>query len=293
MKIAELKVLKGPNYWSVKKHKLIQLLIDLEEFRTISTHEIEGFYERLKNQMPTLYNHSCFEGAPGGIFKRVKEGTSLAHVVEHVALEIQELAGMCTRYGRTQPAGQEGHYHVVFSYCEEEEGVHAAEAAVRITNAIAKGSVAAVEEEIEEIKRLWHHYKLGPTTESIVEEGVKRDIPFLRLDDSSYVQLGYGFKQKRVEAAITNETGSIAVEIAGNKDLTKKILKEAFVPVPSGVIINCIDQLKEAIEEVGFPFGGQTTRWQPGKRRRHQHHQLARRNNGFPEGTGAFKGCDH
>jgi cyanophycin synthetase len=254
MKIAELKVLKGPNYWSVHKHKLIQLLVDLEEFRAVPTNKIDGFYDRLKNLMPTLYNHSCFEGAPGGIFKRVREGTSLAHIVEHVALELQELAGMNTRFGRTKDTGKEGIYQVVFSYCEEEEGIYTAKAAVRIAEAIAKGDEVSVEDQIEQIKQLWHHYKLGPTTQSILDEALQRDIPFLRLDDSSYLQLGYGARQKRVESALTNETGNIAVEIAGNKDLTKKVLKEAFVPVPSGVIIDCIDQLKGAIEEVGFPL---------------------------------------
>jgi cyanophycin synthetase len=254
MKITELKVLRGPNIWSVKKHKLIQMLIDLEDLKTLRTNEISGFYDQLKSVMPTLYNHSCFEGAPGGIFKQVQEGTSLAHVVEHVALELQELAGMCTRFGRTRSVGKEGLYQVVFSYCEEEEGVYAARAAVRITEALVKGNEIFIEDDIEQIRRLWHRYKLGPTTQSIVDEAVKRDIPFLRLDDSSYVQLGYGARQKRVETALTNETGNIAVEIAGNKDLTKKVLKDAFVPVPSGVIIDRIDQLKEAIEEVGFPL---------------------------------------
>ncbi|HEX8315573.1 MAG TPA: cyanophycin synthetase [Flavisolibacter sp.] len=254
MKIAELKVLKGPNYWSVKKHKLIQLLIDLDEHKATSTSDIPGFYERLKGLLPTLYNHSCFEGAPGGIFKLVKEGTSLAHVVEHVALELQELAGMCTRFGRTRNAGREGLYQVIFSYCEEDEGVYAARAAVRITDALVRGEQISVENDIQEIKRLWHRYKLGPTTQSIVDEAMKRDIPFLRLDNSSFVQLGYGARQKRVETALTNETGNIAVEIAGNKDLTKKVLRDAFVPVPSGVIINRVDQLKEAIEDVGFPL---------------------------------------
>ncbi|HEV7330525.1 MAG TPA: cyanophycin synthetase [Flavisolibacter sp.] len=253
MKIAELKVLRGPNFWSVKKHKLIQLLVQLDAFTATPTNKIPGFYDRLKGLMPTLYNHSCFEGAPGGIFKLVQEGTSLAHVVEHIALELQELAGMCTRFGRTRSAGKDGLYHVVFSYCEEEEGVYTANAAVKITEALAGGKDISIEEEIEEIKRLWHRYKLGPTTQAIVDEAAKRDIPHLRLDNSSYVQLGYGARQKRVEAALTNETGNIAVEIAGNKDLTKKILKEAFVPVPAGTIIDCIDQLKDAVEELGFP----------------------------------------
>ncbi|HEY0042630.1 MAG TPA: cyanophycin synthetase, partial [Flavisolibacter sp.] len=230
------------------------MLIDLEETTATSTSEIPGFYDRLKNLIPTLYNHSCFEGAPGGIFKRVQEGTSPAHVIEHIALELQELAGMCTRFGRTVKTSREGFYNVIFSYCDEDEGVYAARAAVRITEALVKGETISIEDDIREIKRLWHRYKLGPTTQSIVDEAKKRDIPFIRLDDSSYVQLGYGKKQKRVETAITNETGNISVEIAGNKDLTKKVLKDAFVPVPSGVIIDRVDQLKEAIEEVGFPL---------------------------------------
>lgn len=254
MKMAELKVLKGPNFWSVKKPHLIQLLIELDELHDVPTNKIDGFYERLKTVMPTLYNHSCFEGAPGGIFKQVQEGTSLAHVVEHIALELQELAGLCTRFGRTRKMGKEGTYQVVFSYCEEDEGIYTARAAVRITEALAKGDAISIDEDIAQIKRLWHRYKLGPTTQSIVDEAQKRNIPYLRLDHSSYVQLGYGCKQKRVETALTNETGNIAVDIAGNKDITKKVLKEAFVPVPSGVIIDRIDQLKEAIEEVGFPL---------------------------------------
>jgi cyanophycin synthetase len=254
MKITELKVLKGPNYWSVTRHKIIQLLLDVEEYRGLSTKDIDGFYDRLKNAMPTLYNHSCNEGVPGGIFKEVQQGTSLAHVVEHVALELQELAGLCTRFGRTRSTNIEGQYQVVFSYCEEEEGVYAARAAVSITEALAGGENISVNNDIAEIKRLRHRSMLGPTTQSIVDEAAKRDIPYLRLDDSSYVQLGYGIKQKRVETALTNETGNIAVDIAGNKDLTKRVLREAFVPVPHGVIIDCIDELKGAIDEVGFPL---------------------------------------
>src|SRR5215213_5866416 len=204
MKIAEIKILRGPNYWSIKNHKVIQLLIDLDELKEVRTNEITGFHDRLKNLMPTLYNHSCVEGAPGGIFKNVQEGTSIAHVIEHIALELQELAGMYTRFGRTRSAGKAGLYYVVFSYCEEEEGVYTANAAVRITAALVKNEAVSIEDDIEKIKSLWHHGKLGPTTLSIVDEAIKRDIPFLRLDDSSYVQLGYGIKQKRVESALTN-----------------------------------------------------------------------------------------
>lgn len=254
MKIMELKVLRGPNYWSIKKTRLIHMLLDLEELEELPTNKIPGFYERIKELLPSLYNHYCSEGAPGGFFERVKDGTWMGHVIEHIALELQSLAGMKTGFGRTRGAGKTGFYNVVFSYCEEEEGLYTARAAVRIAEALIKGETYDVKKDIAQIRHLWYAEKLGPTTNSIVSEAFKRDVPYIRLDDSSYVQLGYGAKQKRVQTAVTNETGMIATEIAGNKDVTKKILKEAYVPVPQGVIVYSTDELKDAIEQIGFPL---------------------------------------
>src|SRR5438309_5986197 len=132
MKIVELKVLKGPNFWSIKKQKLIQMMLDLEELEEKPTNLIPGFYERIAALMPSLYNHFCSEGHPGGFFERVKEGTWMGHVIEHIAIEIQSLAGMSAAFGRTRGTGQHGIYNVVFTYCEEQEGLYTANAAVRI-----------------------------------------------------------------------------------------------------------------------------------------------------------------
>lgn len=246
--------MRGPNFWSIKKHKLIQLVLDLEDLEYKPTNKIPGFYERIQQMIPSLYNHFCSENAPGGFFERVKDGTWMGHVIEHIALELQSLAGLDVGFGRTRGTGKEGVYNVVFSYNEEKEGLYTAKAAIRIADALVKGTQYDVKKDIEEIKRLWYNEKLGPSTSSIVAEAGKRHIPFIRLDDSAYVQLGYGAKQKRIDAAMTNHTSLIAVEIAGNKDVTKKVLQEAFVPVPHGQIIDCVDNLKDAIEEVGFPL---------------------------------------
>jgi cyanophycin synthetase len=254
MKIVEVKVLRGPNYWSIKKPKLIQMTLDLQELEQLPTNEIPGFYDRIRQLIPSLYNHRCSEGKPGGFFDRVRDGTWMGHVIEHIALEIQALAGMNTGFGRTRGTGVAGVYNVVFAYCEEKAGLYAAQASVNIADALVKDQPYDINNDVRQIRDLWYEEKLGPSTESLVCEALKRDIPVMRLDDSAYVQLGYGTKQKRVEAAVTNQTGMIATEIAGDKDVTKKILQEAYVPVPAGVIVNRSDDLHDAIEEVGFPL---------------------------------------
>ena len=116
MKILEIKTMNGPNYWSVLRHKLIVMLLDLEDMEQKPTDKIPGFLERLKEFMPSLYEHRCSEGVPGGFFQRVEDGTWMGHVIEHIALELQTLAGMDTGFGRTRETKDPGIYHVVFSY---------------------------------------------------------------------------------------------------------------------------------------------------------------------------------
>ena len=255
MQVREIKVLRGPNFWSIKKHKLIQILLDLEELEFQPTNKIPGFHDRIQQLLPSLYEHQCSEGDKGGFFERVKDGTWMGHVIEHIALELQSLAGMKhTGFGRTRGTGKEGWYHVVFSYEEEQAGRHAAKAAVTIANALINGEDYDVKKDIKEIHELWHKEKLGPTTFSIVEEAQKRNIPVLRLDEGSLVQLGYGSRQKRVEAAITSYTSSIAVDLAGDKDRTKKLLTSANIPVPFGEVVSNVENLKNVIEFIGFPI---------------------------------------
>src|SRR3982751_599800 len=149
MEILEIKVLRGPNYWSIRRPKLIQMKLDLEEMEQRPTNQIPGFRERLEKLLPSLYEHRCSEGVPGGFFMRVEEGTWMGHVIEHMALELQTLAGMDTGFGRTRGTGVEGEYYVVFSYMEEDAGVYAARAAVKICQALTDGVDYDLEEDIQ------------------------------------------------------------------------------------------------------------------------------------------------
>ncbi len=254
MKILEIKVLKGPNYWSVRRNKLIQMKLDLEEMEQKPTNVIAGFKDRLEKMFPSMFSHRCSVGEPGGFFQRVEEGTWMGHVIELVALEMQTLAGMDTGFGRTRGTGKDGEYYVVFSYMEEDAGVYAAKAAVRVTQAIADNVVYNLEEDIMQLREIREDTRLGPSTGCIVEEAAKRNIPFIRLNKQSLVQLGYGVNQKRIRATIASTTSNIAVDIACDKEETKNLLGAAEIPVPRGVIIRTELGLKEAIDKLGYPL---------------------------------------
>lgn len=254
MKIVEIKVLRGPNYWSVRRNKLIQMKLDLEEMEQRPSNLIPGFRERLENMFPGMFEHRCSVGTPGGFFERIEEGTWMGHVIEHIALELQTLAGMDTGFGRTRGTGKEGEYYVVFSYMEEDAGIYAARAATRIAQAIADAKEYNLEEDIMQLREIREDTRLGPSTGCIVDEAAKRDIPFIRLNKHSLVQLGYGVHQKRIRATIASTTSNIAVDIACDKEETKNLLGAAEIPVPKGVIIKTEEGLRDAIDTVGYPM---------------------------------------
>ena len=256
MKILEIKVLKGPNYWSVRRNKLIQMKLDLEELEQLPTHTITGFRKRIEKMFPTMIEHRCSEGIEGGFFNRVEEGTWMGHVIEHIALEIQTLATMDTGFGRTRTAEGEkdGIYYVVFSYLEEDAGVYAAKASVRIAQALVDGTDYNLAEDIQQMREIREDTRLGPSTGCIVEEAAKRGIPYIRLNKQSLVQLGYGINQKRIRATIASTTSNIAVDIASNKEETKLLLGAAEIPVPKGTVIRTEADLDEAIEKFGYPL---------------------------------------
>ncbi len=254
MKIIEIKVLKGPNYWSIRRPKLIQMKLDLEEMEQKPTNSIPGFRQRLEQLFPSMYEHRCSVGVPGGFFQRVEEGTWMGHVIEHVALELQTLAGMDTGFGRTRGTGQEGQYYVVFSYMEEDAGVYAARAAVRIVQSLADDTPYDLQEDIQQLREIREDTRLGPSTGCLVDEAVKRGIPYIRLNKHSLVQLGYGVNQKRIRATIASTTSSIAVDIACDKEETKNLLEAAEIPVPKGVIVRSEEGLRDAIDRVKYPL---------------------------------------
>ncbi len=254
MKILKVQALRGPNIWSVQRKKLIQMRLDLEEMEQFPTNKIEGFRERIEALLPTLIEHRCSEGTRGGFFARIERGTWMGHVIEHIALEIQTLAGMETGFGRTRETKTPGIYNVVFSYTEENVGLFAAESSVRIAEALIAGTDYDLEADIQTMREIRERVRLGPSTGSIVEEAVARDIPWIRLGTNSLVQLGYGVNQMRFQATITQKTSNIAVDIACNKEETKRMLELASIPVASGSI--CVDDedLENTIKKIGYPI---------------------------------------
>lgn len=254
MKIREIRAMRGPNYWSIRRHFLIVMKLDLEELEESPTNQINGFSERLEKMFPSMYEHECSEGHPGGFFKRVKDGTWMGHVIEHIALEIQTLAGMDVGFGRTRSTSEHGVYNVVFAYMEEKVGIYAAKAAVRIAQALVDGKDYDLDDDIQKMREIREDERLGPSTGSIVSEAAARGIPWIRLNRHSLVMLGYGVNQKRIQATVTSQTGSIAVEIACDKEDTKNLLEAANIPVPRGRIIYDQEDLENAIESIGYPL---------------------------------------
>lgn len=254
MDIRSISAMRGPNYWSVRRHKLIVMVLDLEEMEELPSNKIDGFPERLKKMFPTMYSHRCSEGCEGGFFMRVDEGTWMGHVIEHIALEIQTLAGMDTGFGRTRGYGEPGVYSVVFSYIEESVGRYAAKLAVEICEALIKGEDFDLTDDIQRMRELREDDRLGPSTGSIIEEAESRGIPWIRLNKYSLCQLGYGANQKRIQATVTSETSSIGVELACDKEDTKYLLEQAEIDVPRGDIIRREKSLEEACRYVGFPL---------------------------------------
>lgn len=254
MKILNIQALRGPNIWSVNRKKLIQMRLDLEEMEQSPTNKIPGFRERIEALMPSLIEHRCSEDKKGGFFERIERGTWMGHVIEHIALETQSLAGMETGFGRTRETKTPGTYNVVFSYIEEKVGLYAAESAVRIAEALIKGEDYDLQADIKKMREIREDVRLGPSTGSIVDEAVARDIPWIRLGTNSLVQLGYGVNQMRFQATITCKTSNIAVDIACNKEQTKKILNDNAIPVAKGDI--CVDEedLKYTIDRIGYPI---------------------------------------
>ena len=258
MNILEIRTLRGPNYWSGYWKKLIIMRLDIGDYEEKPSNKIKGFYKRMNDLLPSLFSHGCSYGEEGGFLKRVKKGTWAGHIIEHFALELQTLAGMDVGYGRTRETSERGIYNVVFGYHEEEVGRYAARAAIRLFLDLAEGKKLAeikaeLEKEIQEMREIRENVRFGPSTGSIVEEAESRDIPFIRLNDQSLVQLGYGVHQKRIQATTTSQTNMISVDIAGDKAATKRLLGDMGVPVPKGYEIREEDELERTIERIGYP----------------------------------------
>jgi cyanophycin synthetase len=271
MRVAETRVYRGPSPYGYRP--VIRLTVDLEELEQYPSGELPNFNARLVELIPTLQEHGCSYGEPGGFIRRLNEqnvegtrGTWLGHVAEHVALEIQCLAGTPVSYGKTRSVpGQPGVYYVIYSYAEEQVGIEAGELALKLVRSLLPTdfpSALPAEElssfdfarELDGLIERAQEIALGPTTASLVEEARRRDIPAIRLDTQSLVQLGWGKYQQRIRASVTDRTGNIAVETASDKELTIKLLGDVGIPVPRHQLARSADQAVEIAERLGYPL---------------------------------------
>ena len=251
MRILEHRALRGPNRYS--RHPAIFLLLDIGEFESRPSDEIPGFPDRLVDLLPTLHSHRCSVGAPGGFIQRLHRGTWAAHIVEHVALELQCLAGMEVGFGKTLGTHEDGVYKVAYRYRVESAGLMAGEEAVALVEAVVAERPFDVEAVVARLKELREADRLGPSTQSIVDEAERRGIPALRLNDASFVQLGYGARQRRIQATMTDRTSALGVEIADEKFRTKRLLEEAGIPVAEGTIVESLEEAARAAADIGYP----------------------------------------
>jgi cyanophycin synthetase len=252
MEIINIKVMRGPNYWSASQHKLIAVKLDIGSWETLSAEQIRDFYDRLLEVMPSLKSSRFRELEPAETAE-LQHDHQLIPFIEQMALELQRLADLDCLYGSTYGLG-DGVYKIVFSYCTEEAGIYAANAAIECARALLEHRSFDVNAAVQKIEELNQQESLGPSTQAIVDEAASRGIPYARMNEESLIRLGYGRNQKLFRATVVETTGSIAVDMVASKWMTKSVLEQNGIPVPKGVVIETVEELAEAVREIGFPL---------------------------------------
>ncbi len=255
LRILETRVLRGPNYWA--REPVIRMLVDLGVLEQYPSNKVPNFTDTLVALLPTLEDHACSLGRRGGFITRLREGTWMGHIAEHIALEFQNLAGTDVRHGKTRAAGQPGQYNCIFEYREEQVGLEAGKMAVALVNYLVAPDDPEVffdfAPELERLIRLAERQAFGPSTQALIDEAVSRDIPFIRLDRHSLVQFGHGVHQQRIRATMTSQTSAIGVDIASDKSLTNRLLDSAGLPVPRSEVVTTEEETVAAANRLGFP----------------------------------------
>ncbi|HEX6536125.1 MAG TPA: cyanophycin synthetase [Gemmatimonadaceae bacterium] len=251
LRITRLRALRGPNYWRLAP--VIACDVRLGALEDLSSAELPHFTTRLTRLLPSLREHTCTRGVPGGFIERLREGTHLPHILEHVALELQSLAGGDVSFGRVVPSGDEGVWWVIVAYEEEEVGLLATRRAVEIIRACIAGRDVDIGAIVRELQALREDVRLGPSTAAIVEEARRRGIPVRRLNSRSLIQLGLGRNLRRIQATMTGATSAIAAEIAQDKAETKRVLERIGLPVPHGAVAASLEEALRIARELGFP----------------------------------------
>ncbi|HEX8200869.1 MAG TPA: cyanophycin synthetase, partial [Isosphaeraceae bacterium] len=251
MEIRKILALRGPNIWA--NFPVLEAWVDLKDLKDTASNEVPGLNDRLMAWLPTMIEHRCSEGRRGGFFERLRRGTYPGHIMEHIALELQGLAGSPVGFGKARESSEEGVYRVVIRYHEEEVGRAALVAARDLFLAAVHGRPFDVAAAVRSLRDLLLKVRLGPSTGAIAEAARARGIPVRRLNAESLVQLGHGARQRRILAAETDRTGAIAESIAQDKELTRAILRAVGVPVPDGRPVADADDAWAAAQEIGVP----------------------------------------
>jgi cyanophycin synthetase len=243
--------LRGPNIWTYRP--VIEVVLDIGALEEFPSNTLPGLYERLLAWLPGLVVHRCGVGQHGGFLERLREGTWAGHILEHVVLELQNLAGMRTGFGKTRSTGQAGIYKMAFRTRDEHVGRAALAAGRELLLAAIDDRPYELAAQVARLKELVDQHCLGPSTAHIVEAATERRIPSIRLTDGNLVQLGHGAAQRRIWTAETDRTSAIAESIASDKDLTKSLLKACGVPVPEGSLVRSAEQAWEEAQDIGLP----------------------------------------
>jgi cyanophycin synthetase len=250
--VRSVRVLRGPNLYAYMP--VLHIVLDIGPYEERPSNTFGGFVERLAAWLPGIQSHQCSVGRPGGFVERLKRGTYLGHIAEHVTLELQGIMGFDVSFGRARGTGERGVYDVLIAYKEEEPAKAAFETALRLVLAAMHDQPFDVAAETEALLEIAEEYRLGPSTAAIVAAARRRGIPVVRLTPTEgLVQLGYGVHQKRIRASETSNTSAIAVDMCQEKPLTNMMLRTVGVPVPEGRAVRSEDEAWRATQEVGLP----------------------------------------
>ncbi|MDO8931877.1 MAG: cyanophycin synthetase [Rhodocyclaceae bacterium] len=251
IEILSVTSLRGPNIWTYRP--AIEARVDIGDLEDFPSNTLPGFYERLCAWLPSLIEHHCGVGERGGFLQRVREGTWAGHILEHVTLELQNLAGMQSGFGKARQTSQRGIYKVVVRARHDAVSRACLFAARDLVMAAIEDRPYDVAATVAQLRDMADSLCLGPSTKCIVDAATDRRIPSMRLTDGNLVQLGYGAKSRRIWTAETDQTSAIAESIASDKDLTKTLLQACGVPIPEGRIVDSPEDAWEAAEDIGVP----------------------------------------
>jgi len=251
IQILQQRFLRGPNFWTYRS--AVEAWLDIGELEKFPSNTIPGFVDRLIEWLPSLQQHHCSVGEVGGFVWRLRDGTWPAHIIEHVAIELQTLAGMQVSFGKARETSTSGVYKVVFRARQEEIGLESLVDARNLVMAAINNKPFDAKATVKKLKDMVDRLCLGPSTACIVDAATERRIPSIRLTSGNLVQLGYGSRQRRIWTAETDKTSAIAEHISSDKDLTKRLLTQCGVPVPQGRTVTTAEEAWSVAQDIGLP----------------------------------------